>query len=113
MLRVGHRLRWLNILREIKAGNLSLNELSVHGLILEASWEVGPLGSSKTYLPGAHEILHDVDFCNHMLDTLADSLEMIKNNKAQLTSMQLHVLLGARVLSLANDRQVKARAVYF
>jgi len=113
LLRAGSRLQWLNILREIQAGNLSLNRVEFVYLFLQACWQAGPRGVTDTHLWETHEILLDVDFCNHILDALEGSLTGIRENWLQQMSMQLVICLGARVLSLTRDCQIKARASYF
>jgi len=115
----GSRLRWLNMLREIKAHNpcLNSNNADVLHAFLQACWQTGPqVGAStntETYLWETHEILRDVDFCNQILDELESTLTVIKATWLQCLAMQVIISLGARVLSLALASQIQMRAAYF
>ena len=113
MLQSGFRLQWLNILREIKAKNLDLNRKEVVYLFQRTCWQTGCEGETDTYLPEAHKILLGVDFCNQLLDALENSFTAIKGNWLQRMSMQVLITLGARVLCLAQNHQIKARAAHF
>ena len=115
----GSRLRWLNMLREIKTRNpcLNSNNLDVLHAFLQACWQTGPQvcvsNAVETYLREAHEILHNVDFCNQMLDALESTLTVIQATWPYHLAMQVIIPLGARILSFAQAPQIQTRAAYF
>ncbi|KAF8464895.1 hypothetical protein BDZ91DRAFT_795394 [Kalaharituber pfeilii] len=112
-LRAGFRLQWLNILREVRAGNLRLNRFETGLLFTQTIWQAGPLGTSETGARETHENLHDANFCHLLLNALEDCLTVLKENWLQHLSMQILISIGARILSLARSEQIKSQAAQF
>jgi len=113
----GSRLRWLNMLREVKTHNPCLNSNNVDVLraFLQGCWQTGPQTSTSnfgTHLRETHEILSDIGFCNQMLDALESNLRVIIPTWSQHLAMQVIISLGARILSLAQAPQIQTRAAY-
>ncbi|KAF8475089.1 hypothetical protein BDZ91DRAFT_675137 [Kalaharituber pfeilii] len=111
-LRAGFRLQWLNILREIRAGNLYLNRVETNLLFMQTIWQAGPAGTPAIPIRESHGNLQEQGFCNHMVDALEASLSIIKQNWLEKISMQTLIAIGARVLSLAPE-EIKDRAAEF
>ncbi|KAF8420356.1 hypothetical protein EV426DRAFT_675169 [Tirmania nivea] len=113
-LRSGFRIQWLNILREIRAGNINLNRYEVHLLLMQTAWQAGPNGvSGSRSTRESHLKLQEEGFCNLMVDALHSSLQVIKENWAEQVSMQTIISLGSRVLSTTHFQRVKSRIASF
>lgn len=113
-LRSGFRIQWLNMLREIRAGNINLNRYEVHLLFMQAAWQAGPSGVSDSQSTrGSHLKLQEEEFCLLVADALHDSLQVIKENWAEYVSMQTLISLGSRVLSATQFTTVKTRVGLF
>ncbi|KAF8466769.1 hypothetical protein BDZ91DRAFT_725012, partial [Kalaharituber pfeilii] len=112
-LRAGYRLQWLNILREIRAGNLNLNRAETNLLFMQTIWQAGPPETPVTHTRESHSNLRDKDFCSLMLDTLTSTLHIIKENWLEQISMQNLIELGARLLCLTPFPEIKGLAAKF
>ncbi len=76
-LRIGPRLQWLNIARELSSPWLSFRREEVHTLITQAAWHLGPLSD------GVHEWHTDLgipSFGRTLLRELEDLLGRIESN---------------------------------
>ncbi|RPB26636.1 hypothetical protein L211DRAFT_804139 [Terfezia boudieri ATCC MYA-4762] len=113
-LRSGFRIQWLNMLREIRAGNINLNRYEVHLLFMQAAWQAGPSSASDSQSAReSHLKLQEEEFCLLVVDALRDSLQVIKENWAEQVSMQTLISLGCRVLSTTEFQSVKIRTALF
>ena len=100
----GERTQWLNIARELTAGNLSFDTEAVTALFSQTAWQAGP--SSESWCRVAHSLLGDSRFCNELLTSITKRMESTKANWR--CDYQLLLLLNTtlRVLSLSSDAKV-------
>ncbi|KAH7924415.1 hypothetical protein BV22DRAFT_1013332 [Leucogyrophana mollusca] len=103
-LRSGPLLQWLNITRELRAKTLSFREEEVHSLLLQAAWQVGPLGNGNRRL--WHDDLKDVAFGEVILDELRALLLSVESNWVEMVSMRTIIALTRRLLTSAEDMGV-------
>ncbi|KAH7917777.1 hypothetical protein BV22DRAFT_1042213 [Leucogyrophana mollusca] len=102
-LRSGPLLQWLNIARELRARILSFREEEVHSLLLQAAWQVGPLGGVNRLW---HDDLKDAAFGKAILDELRALLRSVESNWVEMVSMKTIIALTRRLLTSAEDRGV-------
>jgi hypothetical protein len=81
-LRSGPLLQWLNILRELHAGSLTLNREEVHTLISQAAWQIGPsLVSAEADSHRAwHVDLQDQEFGLRLSESCIQILRGVQDN---------------------------------
>jgi hypothetical protein len=86
-LRCGPRLQWMNIVREIRANNLTFSREEVHTLITQAAWQLGPLsrdGSTREW----HLELVVSDFGLTLTREAMDLLSRIDTNWMEGTTVK-------------------------
>jgi hypothetical protein len=97
-LRSGPLLQWLNILRELHGGSLTLNREEVHTLISQAAWQIGPsLVSAGAYSHRAwHVDLQDQEFGLRLSESCIQILRGVQDNWTESGSV--------RVLGKSNEK---------
>ncbi|KAI9776497.1 MAG: hypothetical protein M1839_009531 [Geoglossum umbratile] len=101
-LRIGTRLQWLNILRELASPNLTFRAEAVHTLIVQAAWQAGP--ASGGVLRTAHDHFEDHSFCLRLLGVIKEMLGRIEANWKEDHSMAMLIALTLRLLSLSPEQ---------
>ena len=108
LLRSGNRLQWLNIVRELRAQNLSFGQEAVNILILHAAWQAGP--SEGSVIRQAHLHLAQPGFGARLIDELGVIWDSIQGNWLEVVAANTLIRLTSRLLSLAVDPEVKRKA---
>ncbi|KAL6306962.1 hypothetical protein BKA93DRAFT_878262 [Sparassis latifolia] len=107
LLRSGGLLQWLNILRGIRARELSFEREEVHLLLMQAIWQVGP---SQNGVRVWHVEPSNRVFGLLLLTELRDLLSSIEGNWSNVTSAKSIIMLSCRLLASAVDRYVRQSA---
>ena len=119
-LRSGFRLQWWNIMREIKAGTLNVNEVEVHLLFLQAIWQAGPpipadnsgpMSEADMFARESHLDLLYEQFGIKFISALEGLLRSVEENWLKHVAMRTIVTLSARILSLTPSSTVQVMAV--
>jgi hypothetical protein len=112
MLRSGHRLQWLNILRELTGRNLNFNCYEVYAFIMQTAWQVGPLDENRSCRE-AHIDLEEERFGHSLLAALNDALDAIETNWLHATAARTFVALASRLLSLSTHEAITRKCFCF
>lgn len=112
LLRAGHRVQWLNIVRELRSRILTFSNDAVNMLFMQSAWQAGPTGSSVIYRE-SHLDLKEQAFGNHLLFELEDMLGSIETNWQEVATAQTLITLAARLLSFSKHPTITKRAVEF
>ncbi|GBE85314.1 hypothetical protein SCP_0705010 [Sparassis crispa] len=107
LLRSGALLQWLNILRGIRARELSFEREEVHLLLMQAIWQVGPScdGVRTWHIEPSHP-----DFGLLLLTELRGLLSSIEGNWSNATSAKSVIMLSCRLLASTMDQDVRESA---
>ncbi|KAJ4476568.1 hypothetical protein C8R41DRAFT_923340 [Lentinula lateritia] len=100
-LRSGGRLQWMNIARELVAGDLSFHCESVHALLVQAALQVGSwevLNDGHWVLDWHQELENEV-FTSKLLTALENLMLAISTNWDAVVSLRGVILLTCRILS--------------
>ncbi|KAL0060620.1 hypothetical protein AAF712_012563, partial [Marasmius tenuissimus] len=96
-LRAGPSLQWMNIVRELLAKILTFSDEAVEILVKQAHSQMGPLdGEGEGW--AWHVELQDPGFHSVLLRELADLLESIRGNWAEVGAMRVVVMLASASL---------------
>jgi hypothetical protein len=109
-IRAGNRLQWRNIMRALRAQSLTFSETSVYFLIIQAIWQVGPMGDEGTYRE-AHADLLDESFCDQALDELSIIVQLIGDNWTQSLLLATAISLALRIHDFAETKHLQCRAM--
>ena len=107
-LRAGHRLQWLNILRELRARSLTFRHEDVFTLLAQTVWEVGP-SLPSTGERESHSELKTSEFGVSLLDELDMLLNSAEANWLELVTVMSIVILASQLLSAASHGDVVER----
>ncbi|KDQ56356.1 hypothetical protein JAAARDRAFT_132359 [Jaapia argillacea MUCL 33604] len=105
-LRSGHRLQWMNILREITARSLSFHREEVLTLTAMAIWQIGPLSPDDAW--DWHVDLTSSQFGLALLRQLRGLLSSIQANWLETVTMRIIIILISRILVATSDPDVIA-----
>ncbi|TFK56544.1 hypothetical protein OE88DRAFT_1689641 [Heliocybe sulcata] len=99
-LRSGHRLQWLNLLRELHAQSLTFHKMEVQMLVFQLIWQIGPLSEDES---GPlewqwHEELGHLDFTAALLGQLERGLAAISANWTEITSVRTMIAIATRIV---------------
>jgi hypothetical protein len=107
-LRAGHRLQWLNIVRELRTRTLTFRNEAVNILLMQAAWYTGP---PNTENPSATRecftILEDTAFGHNLLQELGSMLTSIEANWLEGVSAKSIIWLTTRLLTVASSLDVR------
>jgi hypothetical protein len=115
LVRSGHRVQWLNMLRELRSRTLTFNSDAVNMLFSQCAWQAGPQGSpgsSKT-LRESHIDLKDEEFGQRILSELVDFLAIIESNWQEVIAAQTLIVLATQLLTFASHKSITAGAASF
>ncbi|TFK56543.1 hypothetical protein OE88DRAFT_1649890 [Heliocybe sulcata] len=107
-LRSGHRLQWLNLLRELHAQSFTLHREEVQMLMFQLTRQIGPLsrGDSGSLGWQWHEELDHTDFAMTLLEELERGVTVISANWTEVTSMQTALAIASRILVSTSSSHV-------
>ncbi|KAG6819108.1 hypothetical protein H0H93_015384, partial [Arthromyces matolae] len=106
-LRSGSQLQWLNILRELRARNLSFDRLEVHMLLIQATLQTGDISDGRLVW---HEILNDPIFGLALLNEIDDLLSSVEDNWHHIVTLHTMAILTTRLLAALPEDEVVQRA---
>jgi hypothetical protein len=109
-IRAGNRLQWRNIIRALRTQTLTFSEPSVYFLIIQAIWQVGPMGDEGIYRE-AHDDLLDESFCGQALDELATIVQLVGDNWTQNLLLATAVSLTLRIYDFTQSILLKFDAL--
>lgn len=112
LLRAGHRIQWLNIVRELRSRTLTFSNVEVNMLIMQSAWQAGPAEQSESCRE-SHIDLQELEFGNSLLYELENMLRGIAANWQEGVAAQTLIKLAARLLSVSKCEVVTRRAVKF
>ena len=112
VLRLGHRLQWRNIARELCASVLDLNYYEIDCLVRQAAWQACPLGGANV-CRDAHMDLEEEEFGSFLLWAMDQTLATTEHNWQSAPTVCLLVALVARLLSLSTYCTVRERCLAF
>jgi hypothetical protein len=81
------RLQWLNIIRELEAGSLTLRNEEVHTLLTQAAWQLGPQ-SSEGMVREWHEDLNHSNFRSLLYEVCSNILLSVRANWRECVTVQ-------------------------
>ncbi|KAF5344601.1 hypothetical protein D9758_013899 [Tetrapyrgos nigripes] len=104
-LRCGHRLQWLNMLKELRARNLTFYKEDVHLLLAQAAWQIGSVSPSNAL--EWHEDLLCPHFSRSFIEELTQLLNDISSNWMELPTARSIILLCCRLLEGSESKEVR------
>ncbi|KAI5846642.1 hypothetical protein DFP73DRAFT_546547 [Morchella snyderi] len=115
LVRSGHRVQWLNILRELRGRTLTFNSDAVNMLFSQCAWQAGPQGppgcSKRTR--ESHVDLEDEGFGRSILSELVTFLAIIKSNWQEVTAVQTLIMLATQLLTFGSHESITRGASSF
>ena len=114
LLPLGNRVRYINILTQLRASTVDFTKSEVHGIIYHMIHMVGPRSSKKTnkniaIAREAHGILHHVALCNAILEEVDLILRKTQGNWEAWRTLAICVLLVLRILALTETPEIRSR----
>lgn len=108
LLRSGHRLQWLNMLRELRSRTLTFSAEAVGMLFMQAACQVGDDGGRECHVePG------DPEFGDNMLRELELMLAAVEGNWQEVVAVQTMIVLAGQILVASSNPSIRAAAVQF
>ncbi|KAK7056950.1 hypothetical protein VNI00_002668 [Paramarasmius palmivorus] len=103
-LRSGSFIQWLNILRELRGGNLTFRHVEVEMLLSQAAFQLGPLSPEQGWL------WHAELQCPHFGFALLRQLEELKGSISaswmEVSSMRVVIALTRRIISFGTTQEL-------
>jgi hypothetical protein len=113
-LRSGPLLQWLNILRELHAGSLTLNREEVHTLISQAVWQVGP-GLTSVGAPSRrrawHVALEDREFGLRLSEVCTQVLHGVRDNWTESGAVRVLGKSLVNMVEICSDADMMQHSV--
>ena len=106
LLRIGTRLPWINLLRELASLNLNFGLREVYLLVRQLALVTGPLDRQEN-LRDAHSVLHIPQFRTALCLQLQDRMARIQPNWRESQMMEMCIMLAYRVWSLSINDQTR------
>ena len=108
-LRLGNRIQWIRLLRELASSNLNFGTLEVGILVIELALMVGP-PHEKNLLRAGHWVFEDLPFCIALNAQIRRRLESIAANWREGQTVECLLVLLQRIWSLATFTEAKQEA---
>ena len=108
-LRLGNRIPWIRLLRELASPNLNFGTLEVGILVAELALVVGP-PNEKNLLRAGHWVFEDLPFCIALNAQIQRRLESIAANWREGQTVECLLVLLQRIWSLATSSEAKKEA---
>ena len=112
IIRSGHRTQWINVAIELGAHVLNFSHEETHMLMVQAAWQVGPLGNSGPCRE-SHFDLTVLRFGLDFVSVLESSLASIEANWQGCIAVRTFVVLAVRLLSVSCHHEVHMRCHIF
>ena len=108
-LRLGNRVQWIRLLRELASSNLNFGTLEVGILVAELALVVGP-PEEQSLLRASHWVFHDPSFCSALTAHIKRRLENVASNWREGQTLECLLVLLQRTWSLATSSEAKKGA---
>ena len=108
-LRLGNRLQWIRLLRELSSSNLNFGTLEVGILVTELALVVGP-PDEQSFLRASHWVFGDLSFCIALTAQIQRRLESVAPNWREGQTVGCLFVLLQRTWSLATSFEARKEA---
>lgn len=108
-LRLGNRIQWLRLLRELSSSNLNFGTLEVGILVKTLALVVGP-PDEQSLLRARHWVFRDRSFCTALTAQIKRRLKNLAANWREGQTVECLLLLLHRTWSLATDFEARKDA---
>lgn len=108
-LRLGDRIQWIRLLRELSSSNLNFGTLEVGTLVTELALVVGP-PDEQSLLRAGHWVFQDLSFCIALTAQIKRRLESVAANWREGQTVQCLLVLLQRTWSLAVSFEARKEA---
>lgn len=108
-LRLGNRIQWIRLLRELASSNLNLGTLEVGILVTELALVVGP-PDGQSLLRAGHWVFQDLSFCTALTAQIKRRLEGVAANWREGQTVECLLVLLQRTWSLATSSEASKEA---
>lgn len=108
-LRLGKRVQWIRLLRELASSNLNFGTLEVGTLVTELALVVGP-PDEQSVLRAGHWIFQDLSFCVALNAQIRRRLENVAANWREGQTVECLLVLLQRIWSLATSFEARKEA---
>ena len=108
-LRLGDRVQWIRLLRELSSSNLNFGTLEVGTLVTELALVVGP-PDEQSLLRAGHWVFQDLSFCIALTAQIRRRLESVAANWREGQTVQCLLVLLQRTWSLATAFEARKEA---
>lgn len=108
-LRLGSRLQWIRLLRELASSNLNFGTLEVGILVTELALVVGP-PDGQNPLRAGHWVFQDLSFCIALTAQIKRRLESVAANWREGQTIECLLVLLHRIWSLATSVEARKEA---
>ena len=108
-LRLGDRIPWIRLLRELSSSNLNFGTLEVGTLVTELALVVGP-PDEQSHLRAGHWVFQDPPFCIALIAQIKRRLESVAANWREGQTIQCLLVLLQRTWSLATSCEARKEA---
>ncbi len=108
-LRLGDKIQWIRLLRELASSNLNFGTLEVGIMVTELALVVGP-PDEQNLLRAGHWVFQDLSFCIALTSRIKQRLESIAANWREGLTVECLLVLLQRVWSLATSSEARKEA---
>ena len=108
-LRLGSRIQWMRLLRELASSNLNFGTLEVGVLVKELALVVGP-PDEQSLLRAGHWIFQDLSFCTALIAQIKRRLESVAANWREGQTLECLLVLLQRIWSIATPPKAREDA---
>ena len=120
-LRAGHRLQMRNLLDAVETRSLSFNNSSVHFLIAQSLWQLGPLNDandlSNSYItsnfiyPASHSDFGNVEYLEKLYEIISNYLEVSSKCWTDHLILLNVITVTARAIAISPNDDMKSKMV--
>ena len=104
-IRLGVRIQWLKVLRELAASNINFGSVETTSLITELALGAGP-SEQDDVLRATHWVFHDRVFCKSLATQVRKRLDAIATNWREGQTIECLLVIVQRVWSLGTTPDV-------
>ena len=108
-LRLGNRVQWMRLLRELASSNLNFGTLEVGILVKELALVVGP-PEEQSLLRAGHWIFQDLSFCTALTAQIKRRLDSVAANWREGQTLECLLVLLQRIWSIATHPKAREEA---
>lgn len=108
-LRLGNRIQWIRLLRELASSNLNFGTLDVGILVSQLALGVGP-PDQQSFLRAGHWVFQDLSFCIALTAQIKRRLENVSANWRESQTVECLLVLLQRIWSLATSFAAREEA---